>query len=203
MTHAHAPHEEAEHASHASHDSFDKRVALTVVIVAAVLAGVRVLAHRAHNETLRHQIAANVNHTQESDQWNFYQAKKLRQHLYEGEAPLLRQLTQEKVLASRGPACHAAGPAALLTAPEVRQQLTWLSQASRYATETRDIEKDAKKLNEAAKESEKKSHDAHDQSDFYDLGELGVELALVLCSVAILTKRNAFWYGGIAVGLVG
>ena len=35
------------------------------------------------------------------------------------------------------------------------------------------------------------------------LGELGIELALVLCSVAVLTKRPGFWYSGMAFGLVG
>ena len=30
-----------------------------------------------------------------------------------------------------------------------------------------------------------------------------IELALVLCSVAVLTKRAPFWYSGIAIGLIG
>ena len=35
------------------------------------------------------------------------------------------------------------------------------------------------------------------------MGELGVELALVLASVAILTKRASYWYGGLVVGAIG
>jgi hypothetical protein len=35
------------------------------------------------------------------------------------------------------------------------------------------------------------------------LGELGVELALVLCSLAVLTKRAPFWYSGIGFGILG
>ena len=30
-----------------------------------------------------------------------------------------------------------------------------------------------------------------------------VEFALVLCSVAVLTKRKEFWYAGIGFGLLG
>src|SRR5438445_140893 len=47
--------EHAEHARHAAHDPFDRRVAMTMAIVAAVLACVTMLSHRSHNETLRLQ----------------------------------------------------------------------------------------------------------------------------------------------------
>src|SRR5580692_2596428 len=44
--------EHAEHAKHAARDPFDKRVTVTIAIVAAVLAGVTMAGHKAHNETL-------------------------------------------------------------------------------------------------------------------------------------------------------
>src|SRR5260370_42497114 len=44
--------EHAQHAEHASHDEFNKRVTMSIAIVAAVLACVTMLGHRAHNETL-------------------------------------------------------------------------------------------------------------------------------------------------------
>jgi len=109
MAHGHA-HEEAEHAEHHSHDPFDKRVALTMVVIAALLAAVKLLGHRTHNEVLAEQIEADTAHTkegqihtqvsdlhtqenqihtqvsdlhtQESDLWNLYQAQRLRFHLY-------------------------------------------------------------------------------------------------------------------------
>ena len=77
MTHG-QPHEEAEHAAHLAADPFDRRVAMSMVVIAAILAAVKVQGHRTHNETLQYQIDANVAHTQESDQWNFFQAKKMR-----------------------------------------------------------------------------------------------------------------------------
>ena len=46
-------------------------------------------------------------------------------------------------------------------------------------------------------------HVSHLKSNLFDLGELGIELALVLCSIAVLTKRSTFWLTGIAVGIVG
>ena len=94
MTHG-QPHEEAEHAAHHAADPFDKRVAMSMVVIAAVLAAVKVLGHRTHNETLQYQIMAGVEqskagtyHTQEADQWNFFQAKKMREVLAELRASL-------------------------------------------------------------------------------------------------------------------
>src|SRR5947209_8651740 len=87
-THEHLEH--IEHAQHAAHSPFDRNVAMTIAIVAAALACVTMLSHRAHNETLqrqteanRWQTMANIYHTKASDQWGYYQAKNIRKHQYE------------------------------------------------------------------------------------------------------------------------
>src|SRR5579872_4306553 len=82
----HTPDQHVEHAEHAEHhaqDPFFKRVAMTIAIIAAVLAGVTLLSHRGHTETLSLQADANIHHTKASDQWNFYQAKNIRSYLYQ------------------------------------------------------------------------------------------------------------------------
>ena len=43
----------------------------------------------------------------------------------------------------------------------------------------------------------------HHLGDRYDMAELGVEIGLVLCSLAVLTKRRGFWYAGMLCGAVG
>jgi len=50
--------EHAEHAQHAAHSPFDRRVTMTIAIIAAMLACVTLLSHRAHNETLALEIEA-------------------------------------------------------------------------------------------------------------------------------------------------
>ena len=70
----------------------------------------------------------------------------------------------------------------------------------RYRAESRVIQKKAnEKKKDAAKQLDKSTH-THHQANFFDMGELGVELALVLSSVAILTKRASYWYAGLIVG---
>jgi hypothetical protein len=96
--------------------------------------------------------------------------------------------------------------------PEERakQIVDWRIKAAGYRIETAAIRKDAeshqekgKKHGEDSAQLREKSTHRHHQADFFDLGELGVELALVLASVAILTKRPSYWYGGMVVGVIG
>jgi hypothetical protein len=242
MSHGHA-HEEAEHASHHAHDPFDRRVAMSMVVIAAVLAAVKVQGHRTHNEVLSHLTKANVAHTQESDQWNFFQAKKMREVLAELRAalavPEVRMgKTDEQWLADiekdlqettenldKPPTPRELPPvkeqarAALERAQKERdglkkkypgikpEQLERYDEAkvmaARYRADSRIVLNQAAKKHEEAKKNNEQSEHAHHQANFFDLGELGVELALVLSSVAILTKRPGYWYGGLAVGAVG
>jgi hypothetical protein len=182
--------EHVEHVQHLALDPFDRRVAMTMAIVAAVLAAVTLLSHRAHNATLLLQQEANILHTQVSDQWGYYQAKKNRQYLYEATASMLQISAKDPTNA------NARERATVLTKD-------WEGKAARYQNETAKIDDGAKQLGEEAKGREADSKAAHHRADRFDLGELGVELALVLCSVAVLTKRKEFWLTGIGIGTVG
>jgi Domain of unknown function (DUF4337) len=168
--------EEAEHAQHAAHNPFDKRVALSMAIVAAALASVTLLSHRSHGEVL-------VKKTEESDQWNYFQAKKNRGYMYAADAELLEALAKD--------------------APESEAGKKEASLAKKWKDGAEKYEADSKKAEETANELKHEGHIAHDSSNFFDLGELGIELALVLCSVAMLAKRKTFWIVGIVVGVLG
>ena len=41
------------------------------------------------------------------------------------------------------------------------------------------------------------------REDRYDAGEVILEIALIVCSLTLLTKRRIFWFTGIGLGLVG
>jgi hypothetical protein len=67
--------EHAEHAHHAAHNPFDRRVTMSIAIIAAMLACVTMLSHRAHNATLQLHIEANDNFTLATNKWTYYQEK--------------------------------------------------------------------------------------------------------------------------------
>ncbi|MBY0523824.1 MAG: DUF4337 domain-containing protein [Gemmataceae bacterium] len=194
--------EHVEHQQHAAHSPFDRRVAMTMAIVAALLASVTMLSHRAHNETLRLQNEAailqtesGILHTQATDQWGFYQAKNIRGHQYTALLAMSDFVARD---ASR---------------EEELKKATdyWRKQAKKYEeTDLPKIKADAERLTREAKDKldasiakQNASHEVHKQGDRFDLGELGLELGLILCSIAVLTKRAGFWYSGIVAAITG
>jgi hypothetical protein len=170
---AEQPLEHVEHAQHAAHDPFDRRVAMTMAIVAAMLAVVTLLSHREHTKTI-------LQSTKAADQWAFYQAKKGRQHLYEAMADLVTTTSNNSK--------SAEGAKSSLS--------KWQSKADRYKDEAEGIKQNAEELDHQSEES-------HHRADWFDSGELGVELAIILCSIAVLTKRKGFWFSGIFFGGLG
>jgi hypothetical protein len=224
----HTPDQHVEHAEHAGHhaqDPFNKRVAMTIAILAAGLAGVTLLSHRGHTETLSLlaeansiqteaaalQTKANIYHTRESDQWAFYQAKNIRSYEFQAYLKLMTFLAKEpgtekaqeearqywakqvdKYEGKRDKDGKRAGELA-----QIRQQAEQLqATAERYQQEAEDTLKKAK-----AKKGE--SHHIHTSVNWIDSGHLAIELALILCSVAVLTKERSFWFSGGAVAVVG
>src|SRR5215813_2921968 len=97
-THEHLEH--AEHAEHNASDPFNQRVAVSMAIVAAILAAISMVGHRTHNEVLQLQgdsnrLLGDVNRvlgeanrigteaataeTEKSNLFAWYQSKRQRQ----------------------------------------------------------------------------------------------------------------------------
>jgi hypothetical protein len=198
--------EEHEHAQHAAQDPFTRRVAMTMAIVAATLACETLLSHRAHNATLSNQIKVGTNSTERANVFARYQAKKNRQYQAEANAQFLA--TNAAVLAALvGDEKAATGSRAQRLSEAAKKAEAdaqrWRENAKKWKADAEDLLKEGNSLNPQIKRYEEAAEGSHHRSDFFDLGELGVELALVLCSIAVLTRGRAFWYVGIAVGAVG
>ncbi len=176
MSHGPAHHiEHAEHASHAAHDEFNKRVTISITAVAAVLAAVTMLGHRSHNETLNSLNQAVLKQNEASDKWSEYQAYNLRKHFY--------QTTLESSVGVPGRE-HAVQ--------------RWLDQTIKY--QTTNLPKtfnEARRFEEERKAKRAESEAEHHRALRIDLGELGLQFGLVLCTLAILTKSYRFWFFGL------
>src|SRR6266571_696697 len=92
--------EHAEHAVHAAGDDFNRQVTMSIAIVAAILACVTMLGHRAHNETLRLQgealglqTKASIKSTEAANKWAYYQNKNMFNLESEITLDLLKVLT--------------------------------------------------------------------------------------------------------------
>lgn len=114
--------EQAEHAHHAG----QKAIGLTTAVTAVLLAVATLLSHRAHTEEIKLQ-------TKAVDQWNFYQAKHLRAHIYgveaqkaesEGHHELALEFMQDSWDEECGPSPEKGCTAPRLKRVKALQQLT-------------------------------------------------------------------------------
>jgi hypothetical protein len=67
---------------------------------------------------------------------------------------------------------------------------------------SREKEQHAKDLKAKARESLAESKHVHEQTVRLDAAHLLAEVALVLCSITLLTKKKVFWYVGLATAVV-
>ena len=153
----------AEELEEAKGKAFTKRVALTTAIFAVMLAISSLGGNKAMKEMLLSQ-------QQASDQWSFYQAKVFREHLYRSQ-----KLRLEVDLVERGSGMK----------PEVKDRVEALlkkvaDEETRYGEEKKEIEKEAKKLEH--------ERDIYRQKDpYFEYGEVLLQIAIVMASVAILS----------------
>jgi Skp family chaperone for outer membrane proteins len=165
-----------EHAEHARHTGM-ARVSLTMAVLAVLVAAVSLLGHRTHTEEL-------VLQNRVTDQWAYFQAKSIRRHADQTVVDLVSVLT-------------AKDPAKDKDAEQIAKvREKYQAEAERYRDEQNELEAEAKKL-EAEAEKE------HKRADRYDLGEVFLEIALVVTSITLLSGRRTFWYAGIVIGAVG
>ncbi len=113
-----------------------------------------------------------------TDQWAYYQAKNIRLHTDELFADLAGVVTAKD-----------AAAAATLEG-KVR------AEADRYKDEKKELE--AK-----AREFEQEFALTHRKADRFDLGEVFLEIALVVTSITLLSGRRIFWYFGLLMAIAG
>ena len=150
--------------------TFSRRVALTTAIYAIVLS----IAALGGNNTVKEMLLAQQ---QSSDQWAFYQAKVIREHQYRGQKMVVETQLAEPSTVKGAEREKLAALAAKFADEE-----------KRYNAEKKDIEKDAKKLEQARDMF-------RDRHPYFEFGEVLLQIAIVSASVSILsTSRQMFWF---------
>ena len=116
--------------------------------------------------------------TRATDQWAYYQAKEIRRRSYElflDEVSVFSLQPTEKV-------------------DQLKQKYN--QEVARYNQEQKDIEAEARKAEDEVRQQERRA-------DRFDLGEVLLEAALVICSITLLTRKRFFWVLGLALGVCG
>jgi hypothetical protein len=167
-----------------ANDPFSKQVAITIALLAVVLALIENKGDNAKTDAI-------IKTSEAANRWGYYQSKSIKQNIYETELEILSHL---KPVASQADAVdpEAAVRRKSLLASMEKAAAT----AKRYDSEKGDIKKEAEQF-EAAAEANGKINDRCDHA------ALSLQIAVVICSVAILSRWRLFWYIGLGLGVAG
>jgi hypothetical protein len=146
-------------------------ISLAISILAVLVAMVTVLGHRSHTAAVLAQARA-------TDQWNLYQAKKIRMDSLE---VVVDQMKLQPTVDAQATAAKMAEYKA-----HIAKWTNDLAQASKAAEAFQiDVE-----------HAEKRA--AH-----FDLGEALLQISVVLSSITLFTRRRSWFFGGITLGGIG
>jgi len=146
---------------------FPRKAALVTAIYAVILAIASLGGSRAMKEMLLAQ-------QQASDQWAFYQAKSIREHLYKSQKMVLEN--------ELGLLSETLSPESV---KKVEASIKALSEEeSRYANQKQEIEDEARKL-------EKERDKNRSRDPYFEYAEVLLQIAIVMASVSIIAGSRA------------
>ncbi len=173
--HVHGPHDHAvEHAGHTP--GLGQQVAIFTAVLATVGAIVSFFGGDTQNKALLFKNEAVLERAEASDQWNFYQAKSMKQNLAE-----------LAVAINTDPAWVDF----------------YKSEAARYAKEKKEIEVQAKDHEAKSKKFNEMSERALHPHHFLALSMTLLQIAIALASITVLTQKRWLLVGAALSALVG
>lgn len=108
-----------------------------------------------------------------SDQWAYSEAKDIRHYVAEATRDSLKELKPGSAMVST------------------------------YDQDAKKYKKQASEIQDRARDLEKERDRYGEQAEHFHFGEVFLEVAIVLSSLSILTKRPPFFWGGVAAALAG
>ncbi len=168
------PEELQEMHEHAEHAHHDPSLAPATLTMAILAVLVAIASLLGHRAHTEEILLQN----KITDQWGFYQAKNIRLHLDEAVSSLMTVVETKEAEA----------------AAKFREKYT--AEGERYTDELKELKTEANKLQEELA-------GATTRANRFDLGEVFLEIALVVTSITLLTRRKAFWYLGLVCAAVG
>jgi Domain of unknown function (DUF4337) len=168
------PEELHEMHEHAEHAHNDPSLAPATLTMAILAVLVAIASLLGHRSHTEEILLQN----KATDQWGFYQAKNVRLHLDDAISSLMGVV-------------------------ETKNADTAAKLGEKYAAEGERYGEELKEIGAKAKELEAEIQVAQARSNRFDLGEVFLEIALVVTSITLLTRRKAFWYLGLVCAVVG
>ena len=170
-----SPHEKLiEH--HAAHDSLAQRIALVTAILATIGAVLSYQSGANQNQAMFLKNESIRKQAQASDQWAFYQATSIKQHIAE----------------------DIAG-----TASNDGQRGKLLARAKHEASKKAEIRQTAKRLQRESEAFNERSERVLRPHERMALGMTLIQIAVALASITVLTRKTWLFWGCMLSALTG
>jgi len=164
-------------------EAWTKYVSLTVVIIAVIAAIASQWAGKYSGRSLTKLNDATYFQSQASDQWSFYQAKSIKQNLYEVTRP------------QGGAGILPAGPGPRVNDPESeRRAKDFEEKIARYDKEKKEIMDKAKALEAKRDEARDAAGAASEKGGRMGLAVAIFSISIALSSISMVTKKKPLWF---------
>ncbi len=159
---------------HAEHAKHDPSLAPVTLTMAVLAVLVATVSLLGHRTSIEEVVLQN----KVTDEWAYYQAKNIRRHSDELFADLISVISSKDTEGAR------------------KLQEKYRAEAELYRDEQKEL--DAK-----ARELEQEAVLTRGKTNRFDLGEVFLEIALVITSITLLSGRRLFWYLGLLFATAG
>ena len=159
-------------------DGWTKYVSLTMVAI-AVLAAIATLKGGGFSTgTLKEMNTATLNQTLASDQWSYFEAKSIKQNLYEIEV--------DRLSAAPGPDAAAIGKLK--------------AKVDQYAKDKADITAKAKGFEDARDTARQRALELAEHSKGMGYSITLFQVAIALGAMCLIVKRKPLWFAAMVLG---
>jgi Domain of unknown function (DUF4337) len=170
--------EQRHHAGGHGHEdgpSWMTALSLSTALIAAIAAVAALYAGSLANEAIVLKNDAVLLQAKASDEWAFYQSKKIKQHLYDTQSELMPAEKQEK----------------------------FRKEAEREKDEAKKIQDEARELDKKVTERNEQSEHALHVHHLFARAVTIFQVAIALAAIAALSKKRPMWYVSLVGGALG
>ncbi|MHB1604811.1 MAG: DUF4337 domain-containing protein [Leptospirales bacterium] len=161
-------------------DEWTIRVALTTSVLAVFAALSNLESEQKTSEAILFKNSAIFFQAKSSDQWAFYQAKKIKLHMSENELRIER----------------------ILHAPKTDQSHLQ-TMISKYKNQSNGIRSEAKGFEMKRDDLNALSEKALKHHHGFAISVVCFQISIVLSSMAVMLRRSMLWYTSIGLGMLG
>ena len=168
-------------------EAWTKYTSLSLVMLAVLAAVATQWGGKFSSRTLVNLNDSTFNQAQASDQWSYYQAKSIKQNIYE---------------MSRDQLPKAGEPTATLAAMPIEKANSINAKIEKYTEDKKQIEAEARQFEKKRDEARAAASQASHRGSEMGLAVSIYQIAIAMGSICLVVKKKVLWYLGLVLGVL-